>query len=169
MLDFIAASKPWTMSWSNVIDYIDYSEFHRLARVCSIHGDTIHFGYSMNWVMDVFGVSIVDCPDNKLRKDIIEKANECLDMTYDMFQLKGLLRLPPPTNPINTTAFLLEFRLHRKWVEYFFDIDRYNGPCQICNVDKSMGCPLSSTGGSTVSFWWTYDPEINIVKEQPPP
>ena len=167
MVDFIAASKPWTMSWSNVIDYIDYSEFHRLARACSIHGDTLHFGYSMNWTTDVFGVSIMDYIDSKVRKMIIEKANECLDMTYDMFQLKGLLRFPPPTNPINTTSFFLGVSQYENWAEYFFDIGRRQGPCQVGNLEHVLGCPLSSTGGHTVSFSWTYDPEINLKTECP--
>ena len=37
--------KPWTMSWSNVMDYMpDEKRFHELARACSINGDTIHYG-----------------------------------------------------------------------------------------------------------------------------
>ena len=60
VLDDIAARKPWTMSWSNVLDYFDYSDFHDMARKCSVHGDTIHFGYSMNWIVDVFGTNIID-------------------------------------------------------------------------------------------------------------
>jgi|EP00966_Prymnesium_polylepis_P048069 hypothetical protein len=56
----IAALKPWTMSWSNVCDYYQADEFHRIARACSIHGDTIHFAYSMNWSNNVFGSHIID-------------------------------------------------------------------------------------------------------------
>lgn len=78
MIDFIAANKSWTMSWSNVIDYIDYAEFHRLARACSIHGDTLHFRYSMNWVKDVFGVNILDFAGSErteIRRELIARAN----------------------------------------------------------------------------------------------
>mmetsp|Transcript_9971 Transcript_9971/g.23771 ORF Transcript_9971/g.23771 Transcript_9971/m.23771 type:complete len:437 (+) Transcript_9971:932-2242(+) len=78
MTDHIAASKPWTMSWSNVLDYIDYAAFHQLARACSIHGDTLHFGYSMNWPKDVFGVNIIDFSKRELvefRKKVLEGAN----------------------------------------------------------------------------------------------
>lgn len=33
-----------------VLDYIPPGKFHQLARMCSIQGDTVHYGYSMNWV-----------------------------------------------------------------------------------------------------------------------
>ena len=60
VLDDVAPRKPWTMSWSNLPDYVDYTEFHNMARRCSVHGDTVHFGYSMNWVLEVLGVNIID-------------------------------------------------------------------------------------------------------------
>lgn len=59
-IGYIAAQRPWTMSWSNVLDYIEAGEFHRLARACSVHGDTVHYGCSMNWPSNVAGASILD-------------------------------------------------------------------------------------------------------------
>ena len=56
----VAALKPWTMSWSNVLDYVAPREFHALARACSIHGDTIHFAHSMNWSAEVKGAQLLD-------------------------------------------------------------------------------------------------------------
>eukprot|EP00854_Cymbomonas_tetramitiformis_P012224 gene12224-14435_t len=52
--------KPWTMSWSNVADYMKMSEFHEVARRCSSGGDTLHFGYSMNWGLETQGTHIID-------------------------------------------------------------------------------------------------------------
>ena len=53
LVPYVASLQPWTMSWSNVLDYVSTAEFHRIARACSIHGDTIHFAYSMNWSQKV--------------------------------------------------------------------------------------------------------------------
>ena len=51
----IRALRPWTISWSNVLDYITPFDFHALARACSADEDTTHFMYSMNWQQDVKG------------------------------------------------------------------------------------------------------------------
>jgi hypothetical protein len=48
VISSIAVARPWTMSWSSVLNYLNNAHFHQLARACSIHGDTLHFGYSMN-------------------------------------------------------------------------------------------------------------------------
>lgn len=42
-IDEIAALMPWSVSWSNVLDYYTPSEFHTLARSISRHGDTVSF------------------------------------------------------------------------------------------------------------------------------
>ncbi|KAL3942544.1 MAG: hypothetical protein SGBAC_003290 [Bacillariaceae sp.] len=165
MTDEIAATKPWTISWSNVLDYIDYPTFHKLARACSIHGDTLHFGYSMKWPTDVYGVSIIDFEQKEFvafRKAILEGANKSVEMQYRMLGWAKYLRLPPPTNPINTTAFLLEMKHYENWADHFFEIGRHQGSCNVGHIEHSSGSPLSPTGSSTVSFTWTYDPEINF-------
>lgn len=56
----VAALRPWTMSWSNVPDFFDRSDFHRLARACSRHGGTVHSAYSMSWPLFVKGASVLD-------------------------------------------------------------------------------------------------------------
>lgn len=47
-------ARPWTVSWSNVPDYIGPTPeaFHKLARAVSRPGgvDTVHFMHSMNWI-----------------------------------------------------------------------------------------------------------------------
>lgn len=169
--DLIAAAKPWTMSWSNVIDYFDYDEFHHVARACSVHGDTLHFGYSMNWICDVWGVNILDFANEEyveFRKEILDYANECVEKIYKTLEWDRFLRMPPPTNPINTTCYPLEMNQYRHWADHFFGIGQHQGPCQVGNVEHVIGSPLSPTGASTVEFTWTYDPEIKLQKKSPP-
>jgi hypothetical protein len=88
ILEDIATSKPWSMSLSNVIDYVDQTEIHRMARACSVHSDTVHFAYSINWPMYVFGVNIIDYQGKEqtnLRAQIIESANDSVEKAYKMF------------------------------------------------------------------------------------
>lgn len=166
VVEDIAASKPWTMSWSNVIDYVEHADFHRMARACSVHGDTIHFAYSMNWSLNVFGVNIIDYQgkeQTKLRAQIIETANEAVDKAYKMLNWDKYLRSPPPVNPINTTAhYGLELMHFSTWTSQFFSIAQRDGPCKVGNTEHIIGSPLSPTGASTVAFTWTYDPEIKF-------
>eukprot|EP00798_Chlamydomonas_sp_ICE-L_P029351 gene29351-12437_t len=37
--------KPWTVSWSNVPDYVDTAAFHRMARQLSGAEDTVHYAH----------------------------------------------------------------------------------------------------------------------------
>lgn len=167
MIDDIASWKPWTMSWSNICDYCDYEEFHNMARFCSVHGDTIHFGYSMNWVTSVYGANIIDFAGESfvdLRTSILEASSQSAEACYRMSGWDQYLRLPPPTNPINTAShFCLEHQHFRKWCSYFFDLARRRGPCSVANVEHAFATsPLSVTGASTVAFTWTYDPAIKF-------
>ena len=79
----------------------------QMARSCSLYGDTIHYGYSMNWSRDVFGTNILD-HGISVRSDIIDEANKTAKKLYQNRSWDAYLRLPPPCNPINTTggAFL---------------------------------------------------------------
>jgi hypothetical protein len=162
-IEDIAVARPWTMSWSNLPDYFDYSDFHRMARQCSINGDTVHFGYSMNWTTEVFGTNLIDFADASIRASLIKESHKNAVMFYRTFGWTEILRIPPPENPINTVShFVLEILHYEKWCEHFFDLARLQGPCRVGNVERSRPSPLSNTGESTVHFTWTYDPEISF-------
>lgn len=162
-IDFVASQKPWTMSWSNVLDYFDHKVFHDLARECSIHGDTIHFGYSMNWTANVLGTNIIDYPSSQGRSTLIELSNTNAAYWYESFAWDKYFRLPLPQNPINTVSnYALEHMHYKDWCKYFFDIGRVDGPCNVGNIEHSVGSPLSTTGSSTIYFTWTYDPDIKF-------
>jgi hypothetical protein len=73
VVDYIAAQKPWTMSWSNVLDYFTRTGFHRLARACSAGGGTVHFASSMNWVVNVRGANVLDFHDAEVREQLLAR------------------------------------------------------------------------------------------------
>lgn len=166
MVEDVAVLKPWTMSWSNVIDYVDHKDFHRMARACSAHGDTVHFAYSMNWASHVWGTNLIDFQGKEktdLRTQIIESANDEVEKAYKMFGWDKYLRLPPPINPINTTSIYgLEMMHYGSWVEKFFSIAKREGPCEMGMSEHVVGSPISPTGSSTVGFTWTYDPDVKF-------
>lgn len=147
------------MSWSNALDYLDYGDFHRLARACSDGASTIHFGYSMNWCTIVFGTRILDFVGEEqaaVRSAIIETANGMAQRYYTGMKWDKLLRLPIPQNPINTAAtFGLEHLHYKDWGDYFFDIARREG-----HFGHNFATALSPTGASTIFFTWSYDPQI---------
>ena len=162
----IANMKPWTMSWSNVLDYVDHHEFHQLARECSKHGDTIHFGYSMNWTEDIWGTCLLDYVGTKnteLRKEFFKTSKEAIRAQYGSLGWDSYLRFPLPENPINTVGKLLQSVYYRDWTEHFFSYARRDGLfCRVGTVDPDIVSPLSNTGDSTVSFSWTYDPNVTL-------
>lgn len=49
----IRSLRPWTMSWSNLPDYLAPRDFHAMARAVSGPGgaDTIHYMNTTNWVL----------------------------------------------------------------------------------------------------------------------
>ena len=53
-------------------------------------------------------------------------------------------------------------RLYKDWVASFFNYGRKDGPCSVAGLEHALGSPLSLTGASTVSFTWTYDPDIKF-------
>ena len=166
----IAAEHPWTMSWSNVLDYFNAEHFHAIARGCSAFGDTIHFGYSMNWVCGVRGTNIMDFFDpqgHNTRIKVIDGANESLSAMYHSFGWQHRLRLPPPENPYNTTGFMLERMHYEKWADHW--INAAGPECSLANLEHSLPSPLSVTGGSTVSMTWTYDLQISFSPVQAAP
>ena len=157
----IAALNPWTMTWSNVSDYYKTSEFHSIARACSVNGDTMHFAYSMNWSTDVSGTHIMDYAAGK-GKELFEMGYKAMERLYQGLDFKGVFRYPPPENPMNTADYALTMRWYRKWIDNFFAIARHDGPCQVGNVELATFNPLTNTGNNTLFFTFTYDPEISL-------
>ena len=64
LLEEMAATNPFVVSWSNVPDYISPSEFHTIARRIS-GPDTVHILHSCNWTQRVFGTDIYDINESR--------------------------------------------------------------------------------------------------------
>mmetsp|Transcript_9880 Transcript_9880/g.32190 ORF Transcript_9880/g.32190 Transcript_9880/m.32190 type:complete len:591 (+) Transcript_9880:1804-3576(+) len=163
----IAALHPWTMSWSNILDYVDPRDFHELARACSIAGDTIHFAYSMNWITEVYGTMIFDYP-TEVRKKLLVGTREAIDKIFKTkppgceFRFHDRFRLPIPGNPINTTAWILAQQYFRPWLRRWFGYARESGDgsWKVGNAELCVLNPASKHGDLTTHFTWTYDLDV---------
>ena len=53
------STNPYHVSWSNVPDYIEPKEFHKIAKAIS-GTETVHFLHSCNWTQLVYGTDVYD-------------------------------------------------------------------------------------------------------------
>jgi len=146
LADDIASLRPYTFSWSNVIDYFELPKFHDLARHLSQHGDAMHSAYSMNWFAEVFGVSIGDHllgtptlnpvshlgmifapPSSPEARKKLQEVNVFLDKltsSHDTALKAGgldtLFSIPYFTTPINTLGWSLAAAMYPKWLDHFY-------------------------------------------------
>ena len=103
------------MSWSNIVDYCEYKDFHRLSQSCSCTNQenasaTVHYVYSMNGSSRIKGAFVLDYGDAKVRA-LIQKQYEDLGVT-------DLVLCPPNGNPMNVAAVPLD-SFHIQWMQHF--------------------------------------------------
>ncbi|CAE7567241.1 RPAP3, partial [Symbiodinium pilosum] len=158
---WVADQQPWTMSWSNVLDYMTPQHFHRLARACSASGDTVHYAYSMNWTAEVVGTCILDYSDLEQRKQIINVAHRILEETSKLAPAGKLLQLPHHDSPLNSTGYLLAMALHKQWTKYFFD-SKYAGQGVKVGLASLQTFNPLATNAACLSLTWTYDANIEL-------
>lgn len=103
LLEVIGKLDPYTISWSNLLDYCrSYSDFHKMARACS-GPNTVHFAYSMNWTRSTKGANYIDYP-LAVRKKLLEQAKAMYVFTLDTIGARTYFRCPPVENPINIVS-----------------------------------------------------------------
>ncbi len=141
--------KPYNVNWSNTLDYFKVSEFHAIGRVCSSEGDTIHTGYSMNWVADTHGASVMDMAKKSQKAFtggstraywVDEMARMRID-THSLYNdadtklaYRELVAYPPFADPEGIIGMLLIAKtgdpargaggLYNSWVDNFFALGR---------------------------------------------
>jgi hypothetical protein len=107
----ISAENPDWVSWNNCLDYMKISDFHKLAKLCSAPSNTIHLGYSMNWVTMAVGEHM---------KEFMEKSRDAVDLQYIVNGVSDMLLKPPIDNPINVMDCCLRMVTYHQWAEVFF-------------------------------------------------
>jgi hypothetical protein len=163
----IRALNAWTISWSNICDYFQSTEFHKMARACSGE-DTIHFGYSMNWPKQVFGASILDFRFNTKEGGeyfdwLIETENHCIEEFYEILKCKSVLHCPAVADARNLAEGTLYLWFKKYWVDYFFskNISGIESISKQVLIYKTMYTIFTRTS-STVFFMYSYDPECSL-------
>ncbi|CAI5746570.1 unnamed protein product [Peronospora destructor] len=180
LLARIAQMCPFTISWSNVLDYFVPEDFHDLARRCSVNGDCVHYGYSMNWTTQVFGTSLLDY-DPTHHKALIDSTLDAalgfsretsLSNMLTVLGLDKLLLLPFRENPLNSTGYVLASIHKQKWINYFMDKGKLSAEAahRLGVLSTSSNCglqagaipsPLDRTS-LTLYMSWCYDPKVRL-------
>eukprot|EP00775_Hariotina_reticulata_P007641 gene7641-7843_t len=168
----IRALKPYTISWSNIPDYLEPYEFHQLARAVSADRDTVHYMHSMNWVKDVKGCSHIDfmlnCSESQLPKMmpyLLQNSKQTVADMYKSAGLSGLLLSPPVDHPGNIIDCVLCTAQTEAWVSAFFDAKR-SGISDMHRQVKVVEEPdysVLSRALSTMHISFTYDANINFA------
>jgi hypothetical protein len=164
--------RAYTMSWSNVCDYFHIVEFHRLARQCSASDDTIHFAYTMNWTLDVYGAQVLEYqvsggsdPSNIERlKQIIKDGKLYVAEIYKTLKLESYLLAPPIDNAKNTCGYLLASSLYDAYMEKFFELSTCYGKfprAKLATFDLNMYSVLDRLN-STIHFTFSYDSKVDF-------
>lgn len=190
LLSRIAMMRPYTISWSNVLDYFLPEDFHALARRCSKYGDCMHYGYSMNWPTQVFGASIIDY-DPADCKQLIDttldtalgfdtsSGSSSVPSSMELFKMMGLDKLvvlPFREHPLNSTGFALAHVYKQHWIDHFMKKGKLtakaarrlgtscapsNSGLQMGTMDLAMPSPLYRSS-LTLYMSWCYDPELRL-------
>ncbi|ETO82310.1 hypothetical protein F444_03535 [Phytophthora nicotianae P1976] len=190
LLARIAMMHPYTISWSNVLDYFLPDDFHDLARRCSMYGDCMHYGYSMNWPTQVYGASIIDY-DPKYCKQVIDTTLDtalcfstssgpsAVPSSMQLFKMMGLdklVTLPFREHPLNATGYVLAHVYKQHWIDHYMKTGELTGTAafrlgasytpsnsglQMGTMDLSMPSPLYRTS-LTLYMSWCYDPELRL-------
>ncbi|MEW5302765.1 MAG: hypothetical protein WDW36_005513 [Sanguina aurantia] len=175
LLARIRRLSPWTMSWSNVPDYLKPADFHEMARVCSAPADTIHYLHSMNWVRDVKGACFMDFKAGRPKEawqqmlglTLKVAREELLPETFAQFGWDKYLLCPPVDNPRNLIDLVLTGRSYQAWVESFFKGAVDNFERQVMIVQPPLYSATARTT-SVIHITCTYDSSVNFVTAADP-
>jgi hypothetical protein len=162
--------KPQSVSWSNCIDFIEYSQFHCLARQIGSE-KCVHFAYSMNWIYVIFGSTIIDVANARqtlARNKILDGAKMLINKMWQILGLSKLLRFPPVTyaiNYANYANYAMQIKQSKNWIEYFLSAEVAQG---CVNYDQQkigqanqIYSPLYHSS-SVINFEWSYDMKMKL-------
>jgi len=164
LVERLRRMKPYSCSWSNVLDYCRPRDFHVLAE--QIGGkDCVHFGYSLNWVINVAGAFIIDFP-LKARKSRIDAAKRAVLEIWNEFHVTvtKMFRIPPVDNITNLADYCLRIPLAETWMKFFFSQSPQKA--RLLAHDYPLFNPLTSSATQT-NMIWTYDQTLAVKQTVP--
>ena len=159
----IAQSHPWSVTWSNVPDP---REFHSLARALSPAGDCVHVAYSMNWSADVFGACVLDyaCDPRGVRA-IFKRAFDAHRALHLASPFRDVFFALPFWADVNLTDRFLAMAVYQSWLSEWMFKPEYTGG--IVNVEPRATQPTPfyppADPSTVLSLTWTYDPDIRFT------
>lgn len=166
----LSSMHPYSVSWSNCIDYIPKPQFHKMAKQIG-NLDCVHFAYSMNWVMEVFGSMIIDYAGPQLvdvRKQLLDLAKQSIEMMWKLNGMIDIFRFPPITNAINFGTYPLVTQYGRVWYQHFVSkkmVGGYAKPCQ--DAFRPLTYSPLNRANTVIDFAWTYDKDIRFQPQIP--
>ncbi|KAG6954858.1 hypothetical protein JG688_00012149 [Phytophthora aleatoria] len=190
LLARIAMMRPYTISWSNILDCFLPEDFHDLARRCSMYGDCMHYGCSMRWPTQVYGASIIDLDPEYCKQRIdttldtalcfsTSSGPSAIPSAIELFKMMGLdkpVSLPFREHLLNATGYALAHVYKQHWIDLFMKTGELtataarrlgtsctpsNSGLQRGTIDLSMPSPLYRTS-LTLYMSWCYDPELRL-------
>lgn len=164
---------PYSMSWSNICDYLAPAAFHAIARHCSVGNNTVHFGYSMNWPLEVKGTFTGDYYFalnqeyfSKFVETMLETAESNVGAVWKETCPLGLkyLTFPPHTNPLNVMdwGILMARQLYTQWFDAFIKAaaGKLESPQYYLDPAEMVLYQFNRRSHHILNFHLTYDPEI---------
>ena len=167
----ISSLNPYSISWSNVCDYMKPKDFHNLARKCS-GKNTTHFAYSMNWPQRVHGSNVLDFKFNDGKEgkqfldELIEPANRATQRLYDMLDFHSVLVSPPIADCRNLANITLFITVREFWINYFFskEVSGIEDMKKQVKATKTVTNVFSKCS-STIFYVFNYDPKCCVAKK----
>jgi tetratricopeptide (TPR) repeat protein len=130
LLNEIQMLNAYTMTWSNVPDYLGPKDFFEISKKCSCV-ETIHLFWSMNWTRSTFGTNLVDYPPEKRFKILkISRETVALQNAFPKF-----MRSAKITHPLNISGYKLAANFYQDWISHFFS--KFDGSVHIFEKEYS--------------------------------
>jgi tetratricopeptide (TPR) repeat protein len=115
----IRSLRPYSVTWSNVLDFMLPKEFVALARMVSAENDTVHVAHTMNWPLRVRGTDLMDMAVQD-RKDIIDDSRSVLRSAYSIDPcIPKYLMIAEFGNVRNIANYMLGSARFELWTDNF--------------------------------------------------
>ena len=167
LLSKIASFNPATMCWSNICDYMNYSDFHEMCRKCSSSVNkesTQHYFYSMNWPRITYGTTHIDFMNlnenikEQIFQDALKKSNYAFSILFELFDCERLLLSQPVDDLRNLIDFPFCVLNYESWVKHFLSKSKLDqSKLEEQTIDVNSFYNVFSHSNSTIYCVICYD------------